>query len=371
MAELVTPHVTVDTNFKEFFLKHDGINNIADQLIFSILGKYRCNAGCNMCYLKPFWIPASEFDQYVPIINDDDEAKLLEFFDWFEVASTHDDLYSLRKQNPVLFAFYERNSNRMWYAGMTDISLIQQQPIIEQLNFRGVYEVSISEKFISHGDGKVFNTVIERMERLIDQTALTKMKVIIETPNGEHNKYINGLIEWAHKHGIPVGQHNDFSNIGMVNSTQGQADYTEGYQAVNSTPVMILSESIHGQLGDLYMTLADATMASGNPFYNILSDGLSPSSVMLAMLKAKIVRYAANAKILTLPNGKPMRDYCKYVASNVQVNDDFTFIPTFLLGPWTKIYKYMASHGFSSTQYGLIKTGATKVVPIISFKDNI
>lgn len=367
--ELFTPHVTADTNFKEFFLKHDGINNLTDQLIFSIFEKYRCYAGCNMCYLKPHWMSKTEMVEFTPNVSSDQEARLVEFFTWFDIASTHDDLHAMKKDHPDLFAFYERNSSKMWYAGMTDISLIQQQPIIEQLDFQGVYEVTISETFIKRNDGKVFDAVIERMTRLIKNTALTKMKIIIETPGGEDNRFVGDLIAWTKANNIPVGRHNDFISMPNAEAVTLSTDYVEGYQVVDAVPIMILSESIHGHCGDLYMTLADATKRDGLPYFNIFNRELLPSQLVIATLRAKIEKYAHNSTILTLAPNKPMRDYCKYVSRNVVVHDDFTFIPNFLIGSWTKIHSKLVQEGFQQTQYGLIRNNATKIIPIISFQD--
>ena len=114
--------------------------------------------------------------------------------------------------------------------------------------------------------------------------------------------------------------------------------------------------------------LLEATEKDGVPYYNIFREPLSPADVMIATLKAKLARYEYNARLLVVDQSKPMRDYCKYVSGNVVVHEDFTFVPNFLVGPWTKLHEKMLQHGFVTTPHGLFKLGATSVVPIISFK---
>ena len=230
-----------------------------------------------MCYLNPVWIDRTDMGPYLNAPTPEQELRLIEFFSWFSIASTHDDLHDLHKNSPELYAFYERNSDKMWFAGMTDVSIIKQVPHIERLNFRGVYEVSISETFIERNDGKVYNAVIEHLQRLIDCSPLNKMKVIIETPNGEDREHVMKLLAWAAAHNIPVGRHNDFTTSTVSNVMDTKTSYVEGYQVVNASPICILSESVHGQSGDLYLMLLEATEKDGVPYYNIFREPLSPA----------------------------------------------------------------------------------------------
>lgn len=86
----------------------------------------------------------------------------------------------------------------------------------------------------------------------------------------------------------------------------------------------------------------------GSPFYT----GFDPVELVRSLLCSKVELYTYFATKIMDDN--IYRSYFSWVAEHVTVNDDFTFIPNFMLRPDTRFYRAMLDHGWNSTKLGLL-----------------
>ena len=43
--------ITKNTNFKKYFVQEDNLRSLQSEIVFSILRRYNCWAGCKICYV--------------------------------------------------------------------------------------------------------------------------------------------------------------------------------------------------------------------------------------------------------------------------------------------------------------------------------
>lgn len=371
---IVTPSVLDATNFKEFFLKYDGLNHVCQELAFSIFKRYLCKAGCKMCYLQNDWIADEEFGVYVPReITPQVEERLLSFFSAFHAVGTYDDLSLLKKKYPHLYQFYVRNSNAMINTSMTDTAFIQQHPLLmNELHFAGVYEITFSDLFLAKKQGKFVYDIVDMLKDLHQRSPLTKLKIIQCLPCGETSDVLRVITDFAHGIEIPVGLHDDIIAGANNQLSTEVADYQErNYYAEASEPMQVLSEITYFQHTGAFMTLTDTVSPDAQPFYDLMTDGVDDLSKFLwATLEAKKATYRRYIRTITHREHNKMLDYFTFVDTCVHINRNYNFIPKMLLQPWVTMYTALKQQGWIETPYGLIRPRADNTVtPILTITD--
>lgn len=356
-----TPSVEQTTNFKEYFIKYDALNNISSELVVSLLRKYMCKAGCKMCYLRDTWLSDDVYDaKYAPSpLTPDIESRILKLFDSFSIVTTMDDLHMLKNKYPELYQFYVRNGHRMSSTAMSDTAFIQQFPLImSEIHFESIYEVSFSDVFLNKKEGTLVNDIIIKLKALHQRSPIKKIKVIVLTDDGESSDAVGMLVEWAHSKSINVGVHDDITQNKNKRVNLKHADYQElNFYSQDSLPMQVLCEVVHLQYTDLYLTMVDGTSEQDPPFYNIMTDELDRMDVFLSkMLQAKLKTYERYVNSIDSTCENKLRDYYKYVISSIVVHEprSFNFIPRIVLPSWTEMYKTISNQGFFvETPYGL------------------
>jgi hypothetical protein len=105
---------------------------------------------------------------------------------------------------------------------------------------------------------------------------------------------------------------------------------------------------------------------NGTPFYNG-TDGLS---LIAEMVFAKVDLYSGYKDAIQNKDGNIYYSYFAWVADNVKVNKNFTFIPNFMLRPTTTFYKTLVSSGrVVEVPPGLLLKGATSAIPIVEVRN--
>lgn len=370
---LPTPDFENTGNFKEFFLTSDALCNLDTELVFSAFKRYMCKAGCKMCYVKDMWMPDSSFDAFVPkIITPDAEDRIVDSWNYFEIVSMMDDLFWIKKNYPHLYDFYKRNSRRLSSTAMTDIAFIQQFDIImNEMDFKYVYEISFSDRFLNRKGGKFVYDIMDRLNDVHAKMPLQKIKFIICDDLGEKDPNISRLIDWAKERSIYTDVHDDITQGKNQRFELESAEHQEhNHYSEDSYPFLILCEVTYLQWDQMFLTITDALSEDSKPFYSIEHSKLEPKIFIKEMLKAKIATYSANISRMSRSHSSAKyMDYFSYVNSSIIVHDDYTFIPNFMLKPYTKIYKEMASSGeFVDTKYGLLWNTSTPI-PLVSITD--
>lgn len=355
-----TPEFESCENFKEFFIRDDALANVSTELVFSIFKRYTCKAGCDMCYVQDEWIEDGSFEPFVPNeITPEIEAKMLAFFEYFEIVTTMDDLYTIKKTYPHLFEFYKKHSHLMSSTAMTDIAFIQQYDIImNELDFQTIYEISFSDIFLNKKNGDFVNTLIEKLDCVHDKSPIRKLKIIL-CNHTEDDAAVHALIAWAKTYNIYVDIHDDFTQETNDRFILEKADHQEtNHFSEENYLYLIKCEVVYLQFTELFLTISDTISKDSVPFYDIDKQNDIPA-FLSQMLVSKVKMYDKESRLIGPACDNKYFDYFTYVASSVTVNEDYNFIPRFVLKPYTKIYQRLAEEGFINTPHGLIKEGTT------------
>ena len=364
----VTPSVETSQNFKSFFIEHDAIQNVINDIAFSVLPKYLCKAGCKMCYLRDMWESLPDNVH----LTDEQERVVVDRFKWFDQICTVDDLYMLKHEYPKLYDFYLRHSDKMYITSMTDIAFIQQGPlVVNELNFIGVYEVSFSDAFLAKKNGLLIDNIIAKLEEMHAIAPIGKVKTVITTVDGHKSEQITKLVEWAHSHDIFVGMHHDISAVSQRKMEIDVVDYQElNFYAQNSEPMMVLSETLHIQGDRIFSTLVDATK-NMHPFFTF-TDTSTVRELLVAVVQSKLDTYARFSAVMENRCDNKLLDYFIYVSTSVVAHKDYNFVPRLFLPLWKSIAKALVAEGWIETKVGLIAPEAMLAtnpvfIPLLSF----
>lgn len=360
-----TPNVRNSANFKEYFLLHDSLRHM-NQVNFTIFERYMCKAGCDTCYLAPKWMPDEQFKgTYDSDISDADEQLIVQFFSMFPTVASNDDLHLLRCNYPQLYAFYQRNSHLMDCSSLTDVSFIQQQSIIKELNFKRVYEVTFSDTFLNRADGNFVRKLCTMLQDLNAHTPIVKLKVIVRSEHGENSDNVAYLVDFAKSIGLVVGMHNDFTQNITSRESHGVLDYQENNLiVVDGMPLHVLSEAVYMCRTHCFLSFWSSVSAASHPFYDIRDNDLGAFVVQSLIEKLRVYRdYVA---ILPRTCTDKMLDYYTYVISAIQIHTPFTFIPNVLIPKYTALYGALIdSKSFAETPYGLLRINCNTIDPML------
>lgn len=359
----VTPSVMDTDNFKEYFMRHDGINHMHQELAFSVLHRYVCKAGCKKCYLEPLWASDQALKPFIPIsTGPSTEQMWVRFFSAFRAVGTYDDLFMLKHNHPGLYDFYVRHSDKMVNTSMTDIAFIQQQPLLlNELSFSGVYEITFSDVFLGQSNGRVSSRVVDMLYQLHAKTPITKLK-LIKSPDSDPRLFTD-VCSTAVELNIPVGIHDDVLVTGDKQHHIDGTSYQErNFASYGNEPIQVMSEVMYLQHTGVYMSLVDTVNPEAAPFADIRS---GMENIMVGSLREKIRSYQRYISIL--PDGHKMRQYFDFVCNHVVVNNHFNFIPLFVLPKWVTLYGWLCNHGWIETPHGLLRQNTKFVQPLYSF----
>lgn len=362
------------TNFKEFFLKYDAIKNVTSELVVSLQKKYKCNAGCKMCYLKGVWLSDETIESlyHTPTLTDDVEASILAFFKSFSIITSIDDLYTFKQHRPDLYQFYVRNAHLMSSTAMSDIAFIQQYPLLmSEIKFNSIYEISFSDAFLLKNSGKLAVQLVDKLTKLHARSPITKLKIIM-TLDGEAEAEIKLITDWAAEVNIPVMVHDDITK-NRLNATVDILSATlqeNTFFPYDQLPMQVLSEVVHLQYTDLYLTMVDGSSEQDPPFFNIVTDGLDNiASMLYRMIDSKLWTYRRYVNTMSSGCANKLRDYYVYITSSVVPNPQFNFIPRLVLPSWTNMYSTLKQQGFVETQHGLYKPSQHGVIPLFKISN--
>lgn len=354
------------SNFKHYFLAHDCMEFTYQQVTFSAFSNYVCKAGCKFCYLEPIWStpPSNTLDYFA----DADTVGILRFFKWFGNVNTIDDLL-LIQQYPHIEKFYHQYAHLMNYSSATDVALIQQYDILMsgRYKFKSIYEITFSDWLLEKP--AAFKSVLSKLTNLSQSFHIIKLKVIVTQGGSEVGANVRALAEWANAQGIPIGLHGDILSGFNDAKDLTHADYHESNHIhVNGQPIHTISESVFLCGTQLYLTLSDATSEECTPYMTV-DNNTHPVHFVQESIKHKVYKYAWYAGQITQTCDSKTRDYYRYVSQYVTPNPEPTFIPILMLPQWQPLYAAIEESGWVSTPHGLVKLGATDIVPLITVQN--
>lgn len=368
-------------NYKEHFFLKDGLNNISYDLDFSIYKKYRCFAGCEICYLKNDWIGKEEFNQVAvtPPPTQKHVDKLLEIFDFFELVSIIDDLYYLNSTHPELFAFYQEHQKRFYLSSMTDNSILRHRNLIEGgFHPRAIHEISISDSYLQKVGVK---SILKNLESIHKHVTIKKIKhlLFLKCVSNENSKI---LIAWCESTGINIEKQLEFSDQVSQNVEQFKSKdlklndakyeesttYTEEFGAIyplNNEILFLMNNSFYSELKSATTKDRNEAFLHVDRFQAVkfLSDVLKEKKRIYQLYERKIRN-----------QGSVAYKYFEYIAKNMSINENFNFVPNLILKPYTQYYKKIVANNLMiETPYGLVSPDFNTqkgVVPIVTFNES-
>lgn len=372
-------------NPKRHFLLNDSFCNISYDLNFSIFRKYMCKAGCQICYIQNDWLDDTKFKKHIPIHQGNQKPfidQLLEFFSYFDLVSTIDDLKFVKDKHPDLFRFYQEYGEVFYLSSMTDNAIFRHIEIIERdIRNKGIREISISEHFLS-----VVNMakLLRSLDRIQKHSKILKIKAILDRNVGDTESAL-ALVKWCAENDVMLEKQlvfeegitdcqADFSEV-LINLSDARSDantnysestaYTEEFGEIYP----IQSEILLLMYDEFYGELKSATAEGRSLPFAKLQD-FEPVSFLPKILAGKVADYRRYAESIQDKESLYYK-YFKYVSDNLVIHPDFTFIPVPLMKQYSTYYKKLISSGaMVETPYGLVKAGRSDIKSIIEFKEN-
>lgn len=367
------------SNPKDFFIREDGISNSGYETFISVFQRYRCEAGCEVCYIQDRWILPDGTDYFgkysTPHMDPAHEARILDTFSYFTTVSTIDDLFFIKHKYPGLFEFYKRHSNKMNLTSMTDMAVIQQTELAcTELDFKSVYDITFSDTFLAKT--KIADAVIKRLDQLNERYPMVKVRFIVTSDPTIDRTGIKRVIQWAKDHGIyTMGALDNRVRWGYANEIMKMMDHEESAYITDDHNELhqVYTEVTHMMYDRWVVSFYESTQDVDHSFYR-LGDTFKPDEWLESHVRHKLKLYADSAvRVGRNELTHQYVDYFKYVVENVRVNDNWNFIPTIMMNKRSNnMHQGLLRHGFIETPYGLFRKSAmesgAKPIPIYSFK---
>lgn len=367
-------HGSFDTtnSWKQFFFSHDGFRNVENDLTFTLIRRYHCEAGCQICFLNGYWMNENQLAPFIP--EQVDEELLCEIFSCFHRVGVVDDLRFLKNKHPHLFEFYKKYSDKLEFH-TSDNGLFTQADILKDLKFNRISTVSLSDNLLDKKEGRMVDDVIKILSELNDVSPVEKINFVISKGKPENNPNVMRLLNWLVKVDDTTGiyfhsditQPVDYLEKSTISETYGYTHPSCYHVETSTNPPTVctlLTETVHLRGDEFYPDLYTSMPVNALPFYKAIT--WAADQFLLGLLKEKVRMYTRNKNIMRVHNR--YYEYFDWVADNIKTNDNFTFIPSSMLNPLSKIYEHLLNKGWRNTYAGLLRPGATQVIPIAEVK---
>lgn len=357
---------TKEEEFGKFFLREDSLRALDTELSVTLNKRYKCNAGCKMCYLSDQWIPHKDF-QPIGLYTEQNltaewEETFFDFADNFKIVSTIDDMRYLKKHFPKQYRFYLDNSEFFSLSSISDQSLFYHYPIImDETRFKDIYEITFSDRFLIHNYKKIktmMSSVLKRYK--IEQVKIINGNIPC---NIKEKKKIKDFLIFLQERGIQVSYHNDINFEWEQVENAAHAFYSE-----NNEPYPILNQVTFLAFEDIYLELSDFTSKDNAFKVGCIYELHDFSDILPKVIQTKLNIYENNA-ITLLNKDSHYVKYFKFCADKFKVNEDFNFIPYIILRDYAKWYNKLIKSGeWIDAGPGLLKKDSVGVNSIIEVK---
>jgi len=349
-------------NYQDTFMTLDGLINLGDELAFSILPEYKCNAGCKTCRVAKAWPGKLDLSKVlVP------EADIFNIAKYFNTLCIYDDLNYI-KTNEGLFDFYKRNEQKFWSDNLTDRAIPQQLDILlNDLNLIGVREVSLFDHYIV--DPKLIGKysglgILDLVKDLNEKYKIKRIKIMLTNAEDACNPKVDEVHKWAEKLGMDILYIGNFLRTDNK-LLQDLKDYKFKHLAeFEKDPALIY----YIQKGKMWKADSCGLYLINNKLEtNAMKPGLyniknfNAKEFIYILLKSKLEDYTAYAKQVDI-------EYFNGVSKDLILNKDFNLIPEILLPSYYVYAQKLLEEGFVKTDYGLYKPDGREVKSIIEWR---
>jgi hypothetical protein len=351
-------HFEEAKDLDQHWLLQDCIKSVKRDLYFSISTRYYCGAGCKVCYIQQnLKNMKKNLDSYYFDITPDLERKWEEVFDYFEYLRTDDDMYFLKYEYPTQYDWFCRNAHRFEY-GMTDNQIFRYLKIANECKFKGIASISISSFFAGRvQQEKLLNALTDLHER----SPIQQIK-LIDTDN---MNILRPFYDWAKERNIETMFHYDFLNgkRELLEADWVDQQVTWIDADMDGTMQVYGDEAVCLFFDRFYFSNDVATDPTVEPYY-ILNQPFDPEKFLTAMARGKQTLYNVwrNRTINT-----KFRKYFS-VVQNYEFEDDYNFIPSMMMVPFSLYCKRLEERGWVKTKHGLLRNDGNTIKSFVRRK---
>jgi hypothetical protein len=351
----MTSNFETAENLEEYWLAEDCLCPINYDIYFSLGTRYYCDAGCHVCYIdKNFKKLKPNLSSYFPKITTKQEHFWQDVFSNFMVVATADDMMFLKMTYPQQYQWFQAHANTMEYS-FTDNAIMRTARLVKEIKFKNIASISISSVFASKVNP---DKLISAIYKIHEVSPIKKIK-FVDCGNMES---LLPFIEIAEKNNMANIVHHDFSAPRTILDHEWADEQNTWVDSTDEGLVQIHREAPHLFFDRFYYSSDDASDISEEPFWILDNiDQYNRELFLAKLIQGKQVRY--NKWINKTKNPK-FQDYFKTTA-NYKINDDFNFIPGFMLKPYTRYCQSLLDSGWIKCQYGLVKPNQGSIRSII------
>jgi hypothetical protein len=351
--------------FKERFMMHDALVNIGNELAFTLLHEYKCNAGCKDCRIVVDGWPKKADLNKIKIPTDD----IFNVASYFNMLCSYDDLTYI-KQAPHLFEWMKAHEKKFYNSSLTDRAIWQQFDILmNEIDFIGIEDLSLFDHFIVNP--KLERTQFKGMEildvikLLREKYTINRIKIMITDENFACDPKVTEVFEYTQEQGMEMMFIGNFLRPDDSIFHRLIAKNFQHFSFYEHDP------SLHYFIKEGRMWKTNAcglylqndridTNGVGTGFYDIKD--WDPVEFLSVLMQSKKDNYTKEARS-KIP-------YFVDISESLIVNHDFNFIPGILLAPYTVYAKRLIEEeGFVRTDYGLLKRDGKVVKPLMEWTD--
>jgi hypothetical protein len=360
--------INSETNFKQYFIEEDNLRSLQNEVIFSILRRYNCFAGCHVCYVdKYFEKNKNEFDRFIPKeITKEQTDQWVDIFSNYNFATTTDDLYWMKHKQPHLFDWYKEHSPLFFFGAMTDNNFIRSWNILinEIDKPKGIYEFTFSDTWLS----KVKVTeIVEKLNYIYSKFQICQIKIIQSDLLSLDWDCVKQITNWAKDRDLNVVVHHDAKTFNTIKLSTDQQQMS--FATFGGDLYTVLGEADYLQYDSFFHNLIDAIDPLCNPYYTTTAFNLEEHVYNHMFGKIDVYKkYTEKLKYDKDDATIQYRNYFEWVSNHLVVNKDYNFIPILSLKPFHAYSKKLESRGWIKTNYGLLKTTTEPVKPLFEFK---
>jgi hypothetical protein len=345
--------ITKDTNFKKYFVEEDNIRSLQNEIVFSMLRRYNCWAGCKICYVDElFETDKNEFARYIPeVITQEHSDKWIYLFQNYYTVNTTDDMYWMKTQQPHLFKWYQEHASLINFGQMTDNSFIRSWKILydELRDAKGCYELTFSDIFLEKIN---VDELIGNVKKIASRYPITHIKFVQSTtdsPTGNSKKFL----DFCQVELLPITIH---YNIKVFDTTLLNRDKQQKSWGSNQGDIFtVCGETDYFQYDSFFLTLVDSINPKQEPYDTL--DEYHRETHIVKHLNAKKELYTRYVNRLDNPSEATLayKNYFDWVSKNLKINENYNYIPSVCLEPYHTLYKKLEDDGWVKTQFGMIK----------------
>ena len=346
--------ITKDTNFKQYFIEEDNLRSLQNELMFSILRRYNCFAGCHICYVDKYFEKENQFTRHIPPeITQETTDKWIDLFSHYNFVTTTDDLYWMKHKQPHLFKWYQEHAGMFHFGAMTDNNFIRAWDILknEIATPKGIYEFTFSDTWIQKVGSQ---EIIDRLNQIYKRLPISQIKLIQTNLTSLSWSGIIDLVGWVRDRNINLIIHHDAKTFDTIRLDSNEQQLS--FATFDGDLYTVCGEADYMQYDSFFLTLIDAIDPLVNPYDTL--DNFTPETHLHKHLNAKkdvYSRYVNKLKYARDENTIAYRNYFEWVSKNLTVNEDYNFIPILSLKPFHSYSTKLVEQGWQNTNYGLYK----------------